>query len=59
VSRHHHTLFTPRDFDLSPYFKIIKPKLVEGFDPHDLSWSEEESRQADGHRLAGEITKAR
>jgi len=23
----HHALFTPRDFDLSPYFKIVKPTL--------------------------------
>ncbi len=29
----HHSLFAPRDFDVSPYFGIIKPSL-EGFDPH-------------------------
>ena len=28
----HHSLFTPRDFDLSPYFSIIKPTLEKGFD---------------------------
>lgn len=32
----HHSLFTPRDFDVSPYFEIIKPTLVQGFDPHRL-----------------------
>lgn len=36
----HHSLFTPRDFDLSPYFQIIKPHLVAGFDPHLLEWGE-------------------
>jgi len=36
----HYSLFTPRDFDVSPYFKIIKPTLEHGFDPHTLSWSE-------------------
>ena len=36
----HYSLFTPRDFDVSPYFKIIKPTLEYGFDPHTLSWSE-------------------
>jgi len=33
----HHSLFTPRDFDVSPYFQIIKPTLVLGFDPHRLN----------------------
>ncbi len=32
----HHSLFTPRDFDVSPYFAIIKPTLEAGFDPHGL-----------------------
>lgn len=35
----HHALFTPRDFDLSPYFKIIKPTLEHGFDYKKLQWS--------------------
>ncbi|MES2125331.1 MAG: lipo-like protein, partial [Gemmatimonadota bacterium] len=30
----HHSLFTPRDFDVSPYFAIIKPTIEHGFDPH-------------------------
>ena len=36
----HHSLFVPRDFDLSPYFQVIKPYLVESFDPHLLQWDE-------------------
>lgn len=35
----HHSLFTPRDFDLSPYFKIIKPTVERGFDYKSLSWA--------------------
>ncbi len=35
----HHTLFTPRDFDASPYFEIIKPTLVKGFNPYEIEWS--------------------
>ena len=27
----HHSLFAPCDFDLSPYFQIIKPTLENGF----------------------------
>lgn len=34
----HHSLFTPRDFDVSPYFEIVKPMLVLGFDHHLLTW---------------------
>lgn len=33
-----YALFTPRDFDVSPYFEIIKPKLAEGFDFRHLVW---------------------
>lgn len=34
----HHSLFTPRDFDASPYFQIVKPTLERGFDFHTLKW---------------------
>lgn len=34
----HHTLFVPRDFDISPYFNIIKPSLNKKFDPHAIKW---------------------
>ena len=37
----HHSLFTPRDFDLSPYFQVVKPHLARGFDPHLLEWDDE------------------
>lgn len=37
----HHSLFAPRDFDVSPYFRIVKPSIREGFDPHQLKWAEE------------------
>lgn len=38
LSIRHFTLFMPRDFDLSPYFQIVKPTIEEGFDYHRLSW---------------------
>ena len=34
----HHSLYVPRDFDVSPYFQIIKPTLTAGFDHHGLTW---------------------
>lgn len=35
----HHSLYTPRDFDLSPYFQIVKPTLVYGFDYKAVVWA--------------------
>jgi hypothetical protein len=35
----HHSLYAPRDFDLSPYFHIVKPTLAAGFDYRNLKWS--------------------
>jgi len=37
----HYSLFTPRDFDLSPYFAIVKPTLESGFNYKSLEWSAE------------------
>lgn len=36
----HHSLFVPRDFDVSPYFEVIKPSLSGGFDHRLLHWHE-------------------
>lgn len=35
----HHSLFTPRDFDISPYFKVVKPTLETGFDYKEINWA--------------------
>ena len=37
----HHSLYAPRDFDISPYFQIVKPTLEQGFDYRRLHWSDE------------------
>lgn len=34
----HHSLFTPRDFDVSPYFQIVKPTIEAGFDHNSFPW---------------------
>lgn len=36
----HHSLFVPRDFDVSPYFRVIKPSLEMGFDHRRLAWTD-------------------
>lgn len=43
----HHSLFAPRDFDVSPYFDVIKPRIAQGFDFHELTWAEDEEAEAD------------
>ena len=41
----HHSLFVPRDFDVSPYFEVIKPTLDANFNPRALRWAEEALEQ--------------
>ncbi|MFQ5626431.1 MAG: lipo-like protein, partial [Methyloligellaceae bacterium] len=38
----HHSLFVPRDFDLSPYFRVVKPTIEGSFDYKTLKWSKED-----------------
>ena len=35
----HHSLYAPADFDLSPFFEIVKPTLAEGFNYKGLTWA--------------------
>lgn len=38
----HHSLFAPRDFDLSPYFQIVKPTVhAPDFNFHHIRWSDD------------------
>jgi hypothetical protein len=34
----HYSLFAPRDFDISPYFQVVKPSLESEFDYQRLVW---------------------
>ena len=36
----HHSLFAPRDFDLSPYFAVVKPTIERGFDYKTMVWGD-------------------
>jgi hypothetical protein len=42
----HYSLYTPRDFDLSPFFRIVKPTIEHGFDYKTLEWSAAEEGEA-------------
>jgi hypothetical protein len=37
----HASLLVPRDFDLSPYFAIVKPTLARGFDHRQVVWGDD------------------
>jgi hypothetical protein len=36
----HSSLYTPRDFDISPYFQVVKPTLIKGFDYKKMHWAD-------------------
>jgi hypothetical protein len=36
----HHSLFTPRDFDVSPYFSIVKPTIEKRPDYRCFEWNQ-------------------
>jgi hypothetical protein len=37
----HYSLFTPRDFDISPFFQVVKPTIAADFDYHKIAWAQE------------------
>ncbi len=36
----HHSLYMPRDFDISPYFAVVKPTIEHGFSYRNLHWAD-------------------
>jgi hypothetical protein len=47
------SLYMPRDFDISPYFEIVKPTIVRGFDYTSLHWAD---KQKPLQEVAGELS---
>ncbi|MBM3526690.1 MAG: lipo-like protein [Alphaproteobacteria bacterium] len=35
----HHSLYDPRDFDVSPFFAVVKPTIETGFDYKQMAWA--------------------
>jgi hypothetical protein len=54
-----HGLFTPRDFDISSYFAVIKPRLEQGFDYHTLAWAQEISVQPSDGAIRSDLRNPR
>ena len=56
----HHSLFAPRDFDLSPFFQIVKPRVSAYADHRRIAWGAlgephpgiEQSGECDGNARA-------
>lgn len=36
----HSSLYAPRDFDISPYFQLVKPTVERGFDYRTMHWAD-------------------
>ena len=43
----HSSLYAPRDFDISPYFEVVKPTLVMGFNYKTMAWADVPAVDAD------------
>ena len=41
---HDSRLFAPRDFDVSPYFHVVKPTVEHGFDYRAFQWDDDSRR---------------
>jgi hypothetical protein len=49
----HHSLFAPRDFDVSPFFAVVKPRIESGFDYRALAWADRDAGAAERLRALG------
>jgi hypothetical protein len=36
----HSSLYAPRDFDISPYFQVVKPTIERGFNYKSVAWAD-------------------
>jgi len=49
----HSSLYCPRDFDISPYFNVVKPTVARGFDYKTLHWADLPRAPADDGQGSG------
>ena len=50
----HSSLYAPRDFDISPYFAVVKPTLEGGFDYKALQWADQAAAIAERREAIAE-----
>lgn len=46
------SLYMPRDFDISPYFEIVKPTIARGFDYRSLHWADKPKSPSEAERAS-------
>ena len=51
------SLYTPRDFDISPYFAVVKPTIETGFDYKTIKWAAGDATRI-GSEVHGQATTA-
>ncbi|MDX1491483.1 MAG: YiiX/YebB-like N1pC/P60 family cysteine hydrolase [Pseudohongiellaceae bacterium] len=58
LQHRHFSHFVPRDFDISPYFEVVKPTIAHGFNFRELTWKVAESGNAEGAKITrdGEVS---
>lgn len=52
------SLYMPRDFDISPYFEIVKPTIKRGFDYTALHWADKQKPLREVADSAGDFPHA-
>ena len=52
----HYSLYTPRDFDISPYFQVVKPTIEHGFSYKGLARAETKIERTADPSPAGQPT---
>ena len=50
----HYSLYVPRDFDISPFFEVVKPRIAKAFDYRCAPWSEADTVIAEDGAAATE-----
>ncbi len=55
----HSSLYCPRDFDISPYFNVVKPTIARGFDYKRLQWADQSRGPDDVGHSAGAGSRRR
>lgn len=53
----HSSLYAPRDFDISPYFEIVKPTIERGFDYKSVAWADLAVAEAVGLAPEGDVAE--
>jgi hypothetical protein len=51
----HYSLYVPRDFDISPFFEVVKPRIAKAFDYRCAPWSEADTVIAEDGAAATEV----